>query len=175
MEHILPLRDRLYRLALRVLADTAEAEDVVQETMVRAWTHRQEWSEMESIEAWCVTVAKHLALDRYEQQQDRRVIMEAHQSKATTGKYPPATEPSESPHGQMERRESLQIIGRLMSSLPEVQRQVMHLRDIEGQSYRQIAQTLNLSEDQVKVYLYRARQKVKQKFAQIQEYGLTNQ
>ena len=169
MAHILPLRDALYRLALRIVMDDSEAEDVVQETLLKAWAHRQEWPQIQSIEAWCTTVARRLALDRSEQQKVRRGHLEAGQ--ATIGaQASPTSEPGDSPQGLLERRESLSLIGRLMRTLPERQRQVMHLRDVEGRSYREIADTLGMSEDQVKVNLHRARQRVKQAFLRIEEY-----
>ena len=50
---ILPLKDKLYRLALRITLNSAEAEDVVQDTMIRVWNKRDEWPQFESIEAYC--------------------------------------------------------------------------------------------------------------------------
>ena len=61
---ILPLKDKLFRLALRITLDRAEAEDVVQDTMIRVWNKRDEWSQFESVEAYCLTVARNLAIDR---------------------------------------------------------------------------------------------------------------
>ena len=62
----------------------------------------------------------------------------------------------------MEAREQLSLVRRLMDSLPELQRTIMLLRDIEGKTYQEIAQTLDISETQVKVYLHRARTKIKE-------------
>ena len=61
---ILPLKDKLYRLALRITLDSAEAEDIVQDTMIRVWNKRDEWAQFNSIEAFCLTVARNLAIDR---------------------------------------------------------------------------------------------------------------
>ena len=63
---ILPLKDKLSRLALRITFDRAEAEDIVQETMIRVWNKRDEWHELESVEAYCLTVTRNLAIDRSE-------------------------------------------------------------------------------------------------------------
>ena len=63
-DDILPLKDKLFRLALRITFDRAEAEDVVQDTMIRVWNKREEWTQFGSIEAYCLTVAKNLAIDR---------------------------------------------------------------------------------------------------------------
>ena len=61
---ILPLKDKLFRLALRITSDRAEAEDVVQETLIRVWNKRDEWTQFGSVEAYCLTVARNLAIDR---------------------------------------------------------------------------------------------------------------
>ena len=63
---VLPLKNKLYRLALRITMDTGEAEDVVQDTLIRVWNKRDEWDELESIEAYCMTICKNLSLDRHE-------------------------------------------------------------------------------------------------------------
>ena len=75
-------------------------------------------------------------------------------------------------YDQMIHDERMNIINRLVNELPEKQRLIMQLRDIEGESYKKIAGLLNLTEEQVKVNLFRARQKVKQRYLEIDEYGL---
>ena len=132
---ILPLKDKLFRLALRITFDRAEAEDVVQETLIRVWNKRDEWSQFGSIEAYCLTVAS-------------------------------------GPYEKLVNKERMALIHRLMNKLPEKQRLIMLLRDVEGKSYKEIAAVLNLTEEQVKVNLFRARQKVKQTFIDIEGYGL---
>jgi len=69
-------------------------------------------------------------------------------------------------------QERMAIIHRLINELPEKQRLIMQLRDIEGESYKEIADVLHLTEEQVKVNLFRARQKVKQRYTEIEGYGL---
>ena len=135
---ILPLKDKLFRLALRITFNRAEAEDVVQETLIRVWNKRAEWPQFGSIEAYCLTVARNLAIARSERKDAR----------------------------------GMALIHRLMNELPEKQRLIMQLRDVEGKSYKEIAVVLNLTEEQVKVNLFRARQKVKQRFIDIEGYGL---
>lgn len=65
-DDILPLKDKLFRLALRITFNRAEAEDVVQETLIRVWNKRDEWTQFGSVEAYCLTVARNLAIDRSE-------------------------------------------------------------------------------------------------------------
>lgn len=160
---ILPLKDKLFRLALRITFDRAEAEDVVQETLIRIWNKRAEWTQFDSIEAYCLTVAKNLAIDRSEKKDAQTV--------ALTPDMDQSSEAS-SPYEKLVAKERMALIRRLMDELPEKQRLIMQLRDIEGKSYKEIAAVLKLTEEQVKVNLFRARQKVKQKFIDIEGYGL---
>ena len=162
-DDILPLKDKLFRLALRITFDRAEAEDVVQDTMIRVWNKREEWTQLGSIEAYCLTVAKNLAIDRSQKKEAQNVEL-----------TPEMEEESEisGPYDQLVNNERMSIIHRLINELPEKQRLIMQLRDIEGESYKEIAKILNLTEEQVKVNLFRARQKVKQRYLEIDEYGL---
>lgn len=154
----MPLKDKLFRLALRITFDRAEAEDVVQDTMIRVWNKREEWTQFGSIEAYCLTVAKNLAIDRSQKKEAQNVEL-----------TPEMEEESEisGPYDQLVNNERMSIIHRLINELPEKQRLIMQLRDIEGESYKEIAKILNLTEEQVKVNLFRARQKVKQRLSLI--------
>ena len=160
---ILPLKDKLFRLALRITFDRAEAEDVVQETLIRVWNKRDEWTQFGSIEAYCLTVAKNLAIDRSQKKDAQNVELtpEMAEEVDTSG-----------PYDRLVNNERMKIIHRLIDELPEKQRLIMQLRDIEGESYKDIAKVLQLTEEQVKVNLFRARQKVKQRYIEIDEYGL---
>ena len=158
---ILPLKDKLFRLALRITFDRAEAEDVVQETLIRAWNKRDE--QFGSIEAYCLTVARNLAIDRSERKDSRTLELTPEMEQASD---------ASSPYEKLVNKERMTLIHRLMNKLPEKQRLIMQLRDIEGKSYKEIAAVLSLTEEQVKVNLFRARQKVKQTFIDIEGYGL---
>jgi RNA polymerase sigma-70 factor, ECF subfamily len=160
---ILPLKDKLFRLALRITLDRAEAEDVVQDTMIRVWNKRDEWQQFESVEAYCLIVAKNLAIDRSQKKEAQHVELtpEMAEEADTSG-----------PYDRLVNDERMRIIHRLINELPEKQRLIMQLRDIEGESYKEIAKVLQLTEEQVKVNLFRARQKVKQRYIGIDKYGL---
>ena len=146
---ILPLKDKLFRLALRITFDRAEAEDVVQETLIRVWNKRDEWSQFGSIEAYCLTVARNLAIDRSERKDSRTVELTPEMEQASD---------ASGPYEKLVNKERMALIHRR--------------RDVEGKSYKEIAAVLNLTEEQVKVNLFRARQKVKQTFIDIEGYGL---
>lgn len=160
---ILPLKDKLFRMALRITLDSAEAEDVVQDTMIRIWDKREEWPEIESIEALCMTICKNLAIDRSQK-------MEAQNMELTPERI--QNFQTSSPYEKMVTDESLSIVRRLIDELPEKQKLILQLRDMEGESYREIANVLQLTEEQVKVNLFRARQRIKQRFTDIENYGL---
>ena len=160
---ILPLKDKLFRLALRITSDRAEAEDIVQETLIRVWNKRDEWPQLGSVEAYCLTVARNLALDRSERKDARTVELTPEMEQ---------TPDASSPYDRLVNKERMKLLHRLLNRLPEKQRSIMQLRDVEGKSYKEIAALLNLTEEQVKVNLFRARQKVKQQFIDIEGYGL---
>lgn len=148
---VLPLSDRLYRLALRITMNKAEAEDVVQDTLLKVWECREDWNQINNLEAFAIATCRNRALD---------VVKRA--GRDTENLDEMAHFSSQTPHEQLETREEISLVRRLMDSLPEVQRTIMLLRDIEGKTYQEIAQTLDISETQVKVYLHRARTKIKE-------------
>ena len=150
---VLPLSDRLFRLALRVTMNRAEAEDVVQDTLLRVWERRSEWGQIDNLEAFAIATCRNRALD---------VAKRAGRNTVPLDKVEGSHLPAPNAQLSLEAREQLSHVRRLMNSLPELQRTIMLLRDIEGQSYGEIAKELGISETQVKVYLHRARTKVRE-------------
>lgn len=160
---ILPLKDKIFRLALRITLDRAEAEDIVQDTLIRVWNKRDEWANVDSAEAYCLTIARNLAIDRSQKMEARSVELTSE-----TQEMPDALTPEK----ELERDEQLRLVHRLINGLPEKQRTIIQLRDIEGKSYKEIADILEINEEQVKVNLFRARQHIKSKMTEINNYGL---
>lgn len=164
---ILPLKNELFRLALRITLDKAEAEDVVQETMIKVWNRRDDWHKIDSIEAFCLTVCRNLAIDKAKRMgAHSQTIEEEHCGDTADRSY------AANPEAQAMERNSVEIVRQLVNALPEKQRSIMQLRDIEGKSYKEIAAILGVSEEQVKVNLFRARQTIKKKYIQTENYGL---
>ena len=151
---VLPLSDRLFRIALRITMNRAEAEDVVQDTLLRVWECHSEWEQIGSLEAFAIATCRNRALD---------VTKRAGRNNASLDKIDSAQPSVFNLQSSIEAREQLSIVRRLMDDLPEVQRTIMLLRDIEGKTYQEIAQLLDISETQVKVYLHRARTKIKER------------
>lgn len=151
---ILPLRDRLFRLSLRITLNREEAEDVVQDVMLRLWQKRDELTDVANLETYAMTMARNLALDRKALSVNRSVSLseELHDSPTI----------ADSPDVRLIHSETANRLSAAIDSLPEKQRSVLQLRDIEGRSYAEIATVLSLSESDVKVTLFRARNKLKE-------------
>ncbi len=159
---ILPLRDRLFRIAWHIMRNREEAEDIVQDVMLRIWNKSEEVLQIECMEAYCYTMAKNLALNRIELKVNQQVDLENKQELWR----------EEGPLLQLEENERVSLLLQLMEQLPEPQRDIIQLRDVEGMSYSEIALTLRLTEEQVKVYLFRARKKIKELYLTLDSYGL---
>ena len=163
---ILPLKNELYRLALRITLNPAEAEDVVQETLIKVWNRREQWDNLDSIEAFCLTICRNLALDKMRKMENQNPSLDEAQHDAPDRSY------SSNPEEQAMQQDRIRLIRRLINELPEKQRSVMQLRDFEGKSYKEIAAIMAISEEQVKINIFRARQAIKQKFIEAEKYGL---
>ena len=163
---ILPLKNELYRLALRITLNPAEAEDIVQETMIKVWNKREQWNDIESIEAFCLTICRNISLDKMRKMENQNQSLEESEHDAPDQSY------SSNPEEQAMQQDKLMLIRRLINDLPEKQRSAMQLRDFEGKSYKEIAQIMDISEEQVKINIFRARQTIRQKFIETEEYGL---
>lgn len=155
---ILPLKDRLYRLALRITLNPAEAEDVVQETMIKVWNRRNTWDTIDNIENFCLTICRNLAVDKTRYMGNQAVSLETEMEPSDDSHH-------SNPEEQAVQRDRIRLVRQLISQLPEKQRSCMLLRDIEGKSYKDIAAILNISEEQVKVNIFRARQSIREKFS----------
>ena len=162
---VLPLKNELYRLALRITLNPAEAEDVVQDTMLKVWNRREQWDEIESIEAFCLTICRNQALDKTKKAESQNAQLDDSHD-------PPDLSYASNPEEQTMQRDRISMVKQLIGQLPEKQRTCMQLRDIEGKSYKEIAAVTGISEQQVKINIFRARQAIRQKFIETERYGL---
>ncbi|SET20282.1 RNA polymerase sigma factor [Prevotella sp. kh1p2] len=161
---VLPLKNVLYRLALRITLNREEAEDIVQDTLIKVWNKREDWNEIESIEAFSLTICRNLALDRLKKAENQNDSLD----ETPTERADQASNPYE----EMIQKDRISLVRRLVDGLPEKQRSCMQLRDFEGKPYKEIATILGISEEQVKVNIFRARQTIKQRFKEYDDYGL---
>ncbi|MEL6637286.1 MAG: RNA polymerase sigma factor [Bacteroidota bacterium] len=162
-QRILPIKNKLYRFSLRIVGNGPEAEDVVQEVMIKLWDQRDDWAKLQNIEAWSMRLTKNLSIDK---------LRSKHQRTSALAEGMDVVALSPTPDRVAEARDSLNRVQQLMAALPPKQRQVMELRDLNELSYREIAEALDLSLSQVKVNLHRARQFIKQQLINHHNYGL---
>ena len=151
---VLPLKDRLFRVAWCILRSKEEAEDIVQDVMLKVW--RDEKGKVENLAAYCYTMARNLALNR--------LVLKDNRSKELEGAY--EQEVQEQPLENIIRTEKMKLLYRMIDGLPGLQRDVVQLRDMD------IAKTLQVTEEQVKVNLFRARKKIKTWILNMENYGL---
>ena len=159
---VLPMKDKLFRLAFRITLNQQDAEDVVQETLIKIWNRHDQWDEIESLEGWALTIARNMALDVLRKQDIHRTVS---LDEPTTQHPSPITH---TPYEQMMEKERIAMVRDLMNSLPEKQRTAMQLRDFEDKSYKEIAAIMQISEDQVKINIFRARQFIKKTYDSLQ-------
>ena len=163
-DDILPLKNQLFRLALRITLNRFEAEDIVQDTLIKVWNRRSDWEDIDSIEAFSLTICRNLSLDRIKKKENDNNSLED-----VKGVEPLS---SSNPQDRMIQADRVNLIRQIVDSLPEKQRSCMQLRDFEGKSYKEIAVILDITEEQVKVIIFRARQAVKQRYLKLDNYGL---
>lgn len=149
-----PIKDKLYRYSLRIVKDEMEAEDVVQEVIIKLWKKKEQFAEINNKEAWCMTLTRNLSIDKTRARKGQTDSIED---------YHHVKDRSRDPYAETKSNDMMKHIMELMDELPENQKSVLHLRDIEGYSYKEISEITTLSVDQVKVNLYRARKAMRDK------------
>lgn len=148
MDLVLPYKDKLFRYAFRIVGDIMEAEDVVQEVLIKIWKKKEHFISLDNKEAWCMTLTKNLAIDKTRSKHRRIESIDGHYDLKAN---------DHSPHASTQTLDSLGHIKKMMDQLPTNQKEAIHLRDIEGLTYKEISQITGQSEDQVKVNLHRGR------------------
>ena len=149
---VYPLKDKIFRIARRMLGQTEEAEDLVQEVFIRLWKKKDELDKYRSLEALAIITAKNLSLDRiksrklyFENWDDQRKYIEGFAEKTVP-----------------EHSGLVSGVQEAMKSLPDLPRLIMHLRDIEGYELEEIAGITGMQENAVRVALSRARKRIRE-------------
>jgi RNA polymerase sigma-70 factor, ECF subfamily len=147
---VFPLKNKLFRLAERLLDHHEDAQDVVQEVFLKLWNRREILDEYRSVEALAVVMTRNMCLDRIKTRKFPVEDVEKMKSEIVAP-------------GSMDA-DSQDMIGRIrgiIGTLPEIQKTIMHLRDIEGYELEQIAAMMEMTENAVRVNLSRARKRVR--------------
>ena len=153
-QELLPYHRKLFAVAFRLLENSEEAADVVQEAYLKLWEKHTELERISNLEAYSTTLVRHLCLDRLRSQafhQARDWIELEH-----------APEPSD--EEQNEIRERAIQVKHIISQLPDPQRQVVKLRDIQGCSFDEIAKLTGMQTNHIRVILSRARKRIREEF-----------
>jgi len=157
--------DRVYRLALRITQDTAIAEDVAQEVHIKCWKNRSKLEEAASPGAWIMRVGRNLSIDKIRSRRDHTDLDKVAYS---------APSKDQTPDRAAEIGNMMQVLRRLIETLPVKQREIFQLRELEGMKYQEISDILEVSVDEVKVSLFRARKKIREKLINVDRYGLSS-
>lgn len=155
---------KLYGYAFRILRDREGSEDAVQEVFVRLWKMNAKLDAYESVEALAMTMVRNYCIDQIR----KLKYIEPADSNAFTLYHD--TEPS--PHEKLENKETSSIMNRIISELPEIYREIIHLREIEELSYEEIAEKTGQNINTLRVNLSRARKYVRDEYKKYSnEYG----
>lgn len=151
-QRILPLKDKMFRFAYHLLGQEAEAEDAVQEVLLKVWTKRDEWASWRNIEGYCMIALRNQCLEKLRHRRPQWTVESAAREVQSKDR---------DPEQQVQDKELSGHIRKCLEGLPEKLQSVVHLREVEGLSYQEIAAVLDLSMEQVKVNLFRARTALK--------------
>jgi RNA polymerase sigma-70 factor (ECF subfamily) len=146
---------RLYRVARAILRDDDEAEDVMQDAYVRAYKNLASFEGRAKFSTWLTRIAVHEALSRARRRFRVQSLDTSEQANGDAMTSPPSSE--RNPEQQAYDRELGAVLERAVLTLSEPHRVVFMLRDVEGMSTEETARCLNLTEENVKVRLHRAR------------------
>lgn len=161
-QKFLPLHTRLYRTAFRLMGNAMDAEDMVQEAYLKLWERRDELGHVEKMENYCTTLIRHICID---------ALRRAHpEEEERPPEELPLTDGGNAATA-LERKDEAEQLTNLIGRLPEGQRTVMTLHDVEGCSYEEIEEATGLSAVNIRVMLSRARKKVREQFQKIMNYG----
>lgn len=159
---VMPFKDKLFRLAKRLLVSREEAEDATQEILLKLWSKNEAMSQYKSVEAFAMTMTKNFCLDRLKSKQ-------AGNLKLVHSNY---KDENTSLQKQLEIEDSVSWVERIMDELPEQQKMVLQLRDIEDYDFDEISDMLSMKPTAVRVTLSRARKAVREKLMQKHSYGI---
>ena len=162
LDVVMPFKDKLYRLAKRLLVSTEEAEDATQEVLMKLWSKNDDMQRYRSVEAFAMTMTKNFCLDKLKSKHASNLKL-VHSNYAEGGS---------SLHQQIEARDSKSWVERIMEELPEQQKMVMQLRDVEEYEFEEIAELLDMNPNTVRVSLSRARKTVREKLLEKHNYGI---
>ena len=159
---VMPFKDKVFRLAKRLLVSKEEAEDATQEILLKLWNNNNKIEAYKNVEAFSMTMTKNLCLDRLKSKQAQNL-------KIVHSNY---EDHNVSLQNQVELSDSVNWVSKIMDALPEQQKMIVQLRDIEEYEFKEIAQVLEMNETAVRVALSRARKTIREQLTNKHSYGI---
>ncbi len=160
---VLPFKDKVFRLAKRLLVSTDEAEDATQELYLKLWKNKNKLEQYKNVEAFAMTMTKNYCLDQ----------LKAKRSNNLTLVHSNYKDNSISLQREIELKDSVSKVHELIERLPEKQKIIIQLRDIENYEYEEIGKILDLQPTAVRVALSRARKTIREKLIKQHNYGIS--
>lgn len=161
-KNIIPLGNKLYGFAFRFLKDSDETKDAIQDIYIKLWKLRDKLNEYNSVEAFAMRVTRNYCLDKIKLK--RTVSLEANTPYEKQIK-------EKDPQQMLEINDKIKNVRKIMEQLPEQQRMIIELRDVEGYSYEEIEKIMDININTIRVNLSRARKRIKEALIQIENYG----
>ncbi|MBQ3238005.1 MAG: sigma-70 family RNA polymerase sigma factor [Bacteroidaceae bacterium] len=155
---LLPLYPRLQRVALRMLGNVEDAEDMVQEVYMKLWGKREELPDVQNMEAYCVALTKNMCIDRLRLAEVDRVDVDD---------VPLSLAAADDVASQLERQDAVEQVKLIIETLPEKQQQVITLRDIRDCTFEEIEEQTGLTAVNVRALLSRARKTIRERFKRV--------
>jgi len=163
LKTVMPFKDKVFRLAKRLLISTEEAEDATQELYFKLWKNKSKLKDYNSIEAFAMTMTKNYCFDRLKSKQASNLKL-VHSNYKETGT---------SLQKRIELNDSVSLVHKLIEDLPEQQKLIIQLRDIEQYDYDEISKILGMQPTAVRVALSRARKTIRQELTKTHNYGVS--
>lgn len=155
---LLPLYPRIQRVALRLLGNAEDAEDMVQEVYMKLWNKRDALPDVQDVEAYCVTLTKNMCIDR---------LRMAEVEKEDVDEVPTMLAAIDDVEAQVERRDAVEQVKQIIETLPEHQQQVITLRDMEDCSFEEIVEQTGLTAVNIRMLLSRARKTIRERLKKL--------
>ena len=151
---ILPIRDKLFHIAQKILVVEEEAEDAVQEVLLKLWHTRDSLDKYESPAAFATAVIKNHCLDRLKVKNRQESLDETYNARAGT----------DNPYLQLERKNTEDLIRKIIEKLPQLQQAIIRMKDMEEYEVEEIAEITGTKVESVRMNLSRARKKVREEY-----------
>ncbi len=159
---VLPLKDKVFRLAKRLLVSIDEAEDATQELFLKLWKNKNKLNEYRNVEAFAMTMTKNYCLDQLKAKRSNNL-------KLVHSNY---KDNNISLEKSIELKDCVSRVHVLIENLPEKQKIIIQLRDIENFEFEEIGKILDLQPTAVRVSLSRARKTIRKQLILQQNYGI---